>query len=217
MKKLRILIVDDHGMVRRGIRAVIAEHREWELAGESVNGRDAVEHARRLRPDVVIIDLTMPELGGLEAIPRIRAVVPGVMILVLTMHDSEALARQVLAAGARGYLLKSDTPEWLALAIDALAAGRTFFTPKVSDLVVGGLRLEQKSESKPGVRSRLTPRERELVQLLAEGRSNKEAAAVMNVSVSTVVTHRRNIMSKLELRATSDLVRYAIREKIVEP
>ncbi len=216
MKRLRILIADDHGMVRQGLRAVIAQRREWEIVGEAANGREAVEKARALRPDLVVLDITMPELGGLEAIGRIRAILPAVCLLVLTMHDSEALARQVLEAGARGFLLKSDAPEWLAQAIDALASGRTFFTPKVSEIILDEMRGDRRKVP-PVVRSRLTPRERELVQLLAEGRSNKEAAAVMNVSLSTVITHRRNIMSKLDLRMTSDLVRYAIRENLIEP
>ncbi len=216
MKKLRILIADDHGMIRQGVRAVIASRRDWELVGEAVNGRDAVNQARARSPDLVVIDLTMPELNGLDAIREIRSVAPRAAVLVLTMHDSDSLARQVLAAGARGYLLKSDAPEWLAQALDALAAGRTYFTPKVSDLLVGGLAQGgRKSESVAA--SRLTPRERQLVQLLAEGRSNKEAATAMNISLSTVETHRRNVMSKLDLRMTSDLVRYAIREKLIEP
>lgn len=216
MKKLRILIADDHGMIRQGVRAVIASRRDWELVGEAVNGRDAVNQARKLSPDLVVIDLTMPELNGLDAIREIRSVAPRAAVLVLTMHDSDSLARQVLAAGARGYLLKSDAPEWLTQAVDALAAGRTYFTPKVSDLLVGGL-AQGKRPSDTVAASRLTPRERQLVQLLAEGRSNKEAATAMNISLSTVETHRRNVMSKLDLRMTSDLVRYAIREKLIEP
>lgn len=215
MKKLRILIADDHGMIRQGVTAVIASRPGWELIGAATNGRQAVEFARTLRPDLVVLDLTMPELNGLEAIGLIRAALPKVAILVLTMHDSESMARQVLAAGARGYLLKSDAPEWMAQAITALADGRTFFTPKVSELVLDNL--VGRHESVPAPESRLTPRERELVQLLAGGKSNKEAASAMNISLSTVETHRRNIMSKLDLRMTSDLVRYAIREKLIEP
>lgn len=213
MKKLRLLIADDHGMVRRGLRAAIEARPDWEICGEAENGRQAVELARQLRPDLVVLDLTMPELNGLDAARKIRAALPGAHVLIQTMHDSEALAQEVLAVGARGYLLKNDAPEMLVQAIEALAAGRTFFTPKVSDLVMSGL-------AKPGSdtpRSRLTPRERELVQLLAEGKSNKEAADALGISLNTVETHRKNVMSKLRLRSASDLVRYAIRNKLVEP
>jgi DNA-binding NarL/FixJ family response regulator len=215
MKKLRLLIADDHGMVRRGLRAVIEARREWEVCGEAENGRQAVELAKQLRPDVVVLDLTMPELNGLDAARRIRAALPGTQVLIQTMHDSEALAQEVLAAGARGYLLKNDAPEMLAQAIEALAVGRTFFTPKVSDLVMSGLAKPGSSPDAP--RSRLTPRERELVQLLAEGKSNKEAADALGISLNTVETHRKNVMSKLRLRSAPDLVRYAIRNKLVEP
>lgn len=213
MKKLRLLIADDHGMVRRGLRAAIEARTDWEICGEAENGRQAVELAKQLRPDLVVLDLTMPELNGLDAARKIRAALPEVHVLIQTMHDSEALAQEVLAAGARGYLLKNDAPEMLAQAIEALAAGRTFFTPKVSALLMSGL-------AKPGSdapRSRLTPRERELVQLLAEGKSNKEAADALGISLNTVETHRKNVMSKLRLRSASDLVRYAIRNKLVEP
>jgi len=215
MKKLRLLIADDHGMVRRGLRAAIEARPDWEICGEAENGRQAVELAKQLRPDLVVLDLTMPELNGLDATRKIRDALPDVHVLIQTMHDSEALAQEVLAAGARGYLLKNDAPEMLAQAIEALAAGRTFFTPKVSELVMSGLAKPGTSSAVP--RSRLTPRERELVQLLAEGKSNKQAADALGISLNTVETHRKNVMSKLRLRSASDLVRYAIRNKLVEP
>ena len=215
MKKLRLLIADDHGMIRRGVRAAIEARREWEICGEAENGRQAVELAKQLRPDVVVLDLTMPELNGLDAARKIRAALPNTQVLIQTMHDSEALAQEVLAAGARGYLLKNDAPELLPHAIDALAAGRTFFSAKVSELVMSGLAKSGPTSEAP--RSRLTPRERELVQLLASGKSNKQAADALGISLNTVETHRKNVMSKLDLRSASDLVRYAIRNKLVEP
>jgi DNA-binding NarL/FixJ family response regulator len=215
MKKLRLLIADDHGMIRRGVRAAIEARREWEICGEAENGRQAVELAKQLRPDVVVLDLTMPELNGLDAARKIRAALPNTQVLIQTMHDSETLAQEVLAAGARGYLLKNDAPELLPQAIDALAAGRTFFSAKVSELVMSGLAKSGPTSEAPG--SRLTPRERELVQLLASGKSNKQAADALGISLNTVETHRKNVMSKLDLRSASDLVRYAIRNKLVEP
>ncbi len=218
MKKLRILIADDHGMIRQGLRSVVAEKPGWEICGEAANGRQAVALAREVRPDLVVLDLTMPEMNGLDATRRIREALPKTQVLILTMHDSEALAQEVLTAGARGYVLKNDAPELLPQAIEALAAGRTFFTPKVADLVMQTL-LDPAAAASRGdaPRSRLTPRERELVQLLAEGKSNKEAADLLGISVNTVETHRKNVMSKLRLRSSSDLVRYAIRNKLTEP
>ena len=216
MKKLRILIADDHGMIRQGLRAVIAARREWELCGEAENGRVAVEMAKELRPDIVVLDLTMPELNGLDATRKILATRPKTQVLIQTMHDSEALAREVLAAGARGYLLKNDAPELLPQAIDALAAGRTYFTPKVSELVMQTLNNPFATPT-DAPRSRLTPRERELVQLLAEGKSNKESADALGITLNTVETHRKNVMSKLHLRSASDLVRYAIRNNLAQP
>ncbi|MFO1488256.1 MAG: response regulator transcription factor [Verrucomicrobiota bacterium] len=215
MKKIRILIADDHGMIREGLRAVIAAHRDWECVGEAPNGRVAVELAAKLKPDVCIMDVTMPELNGLEAARQIVARRPETAVLVQTMHDSESLAQEILAAGARGYLLKNDAPELLAQAIESVAAGRAFFTPRVAEMVLrnfGG-----KSEPGAPPEGRLTPRERELVQLLAEGKSNKEAADVLGISVNTVETHRKNVMSKLQLRSAADLVRYAIRNGLTHP
>ena len=180
------------------------------------NGRAAVELAKELRPDIVVLDLTMPELNGLDATRKILAGRPRTQVLIQTMHDSEALAREVLAAGARGYLLKNDAPELLPQAIDALAAGRTYFTPKVSELVMQTLHNPFATPT-DAPRSRLTPRERELVQLLAEGKSNKEAADALGITLNTVETHRKNVMSKLRLRCASDLVRYAIRNNLAEP
>ncbi len=218
MKKLRILIADDHSMIRQGLAAIIEERSNWELCGQAENGRQAVELSLKLHPDLVVLDITMPELNGLDAARKIRAALPRVQILIQTMHESDALTQEVLSSGARGYLLKSDAPQMLSQAIEALAAGRTFFTPKISDLVMKSL----EGEGSPAPRgeeprSRLTPRERELVQLLAEGKSNKESADVLGISLNTVETHRKNVMSKLRLRSASDLVRYAIRNNLIQP
>jgi DNA-binding NarL/FixJ family response regulator len=215
MKPLRILLVDDHEMVRQGLKAVLETHGGWEVCGEATTGRQAVAQARELRPQIVVMDVSMPELGGLEATRQIRAALPRTEVLILTMHDSEQLVREVLAAGARGYLLKSDAGHALVSAVEALAQHKPFFTSKVTELVLGGFLNPQKpDEAQPG--ERLTPREREIVQLLAEGKSNKEVAVVLEISVKTAETHRTNVMRKLEVRSMSELVRYAIRNNIVE-
>lgn len=215
MTTLRILIADDHEMVRQGLRRVIEEQKGWMICGEAATGREAVEQAKQLRPNVVVMDFSMPDMNGLEATRQIRAALPRTEILILTMHDSEQLVREVLAAGARGYILKSDAGLALVAALKSLAQHKPYFTSKVSELVLEGFLNPQQPLVQEGAK-RLTPREREIVQLLAEGKSNKEVASVLGISVKTAETHRTNIMRKLDLRSMSELVRYAIREKIVE-
>jgi len=212
MKSLRILLADDHEMVRQGLRAVIEEQRGWEVCGEARTGREAVDKAGELKPDVVIMDFTMPELNGMEATRQIHAALPRTQVLILTMHESEELVREVLAAGARGYMLKSDAGRALVDAIQALADNKPHFTSKVSALVLQGY-LNPTTRENPT----LTPREREIVQLVAEGKSTKEVADKLNISPKTAETHRTNIMRKLNLHSVSGLVRYAIRNRLVEP
>ena len=214
MKTLRILIADDHEMVRQGLRRVIEEQKGWSVCGEANTGRQAVAKAKQLRPEIVITDFSMPELNGLEATRQIRAALPRTEVLILTMHDSEQLVREVLAAGARGYILKTDAGNSLVAAVTALAQHKPYFTSKVSELVLEGFLNPQNLRADDGT-GRLTPREREIVQLLAEGKSNKEVASILGISVKTAETHRTNIMRKLELHSMGELVRYAIREKIV--
>jgi DNA-binding NarL/FixJ family response regulator len=217
VSKLRILVADDHDVVRRGLRAILDSHPEWEVVAEAVNGRDAVELAGKLQPDVVVLDIGMPEQNGLEAARRIREKVPTAEVLILTMHESDQVTRDVLSAGARGYVLKSDAARDLVAAVEALSRHKLFFTSKVSEFVLKGY-LEAASrgegEDTPGY---LSAREREVLQLLAEGRTTKEVASSLHISVKTAETHRANLMRKLDLHTMSDLVRYAIRNKIVEP
>ena len=214
---LRILIVDDHAVVRRGIRALLESHDGWEVCGEATTGREAVEQSRRLRPDIVVMDLSLPELNGLDATRQILKDAPDTEVLVLTMHHSEELARDVLRAGARGYVLKADADESLIAAVDNLRQHKPFLTSAVTDFVLDDyLRRADVAQVDVGAVA-VTAREREIIQLVAEGQSNKEAASTLGVSVKTVEAHRANIMSKLHLRSASDLVRYAIRNKIVEP
>ncbi len=213
MKSARIVIADDHELVRKGLVAVLAEVSGWSVVAEAPNGRGAVEQVSAHKPDIAILDLTMPELNGLDATRQILAAEPRTRVLILTAHESEQLIREVLGAGAQGYVLKSDAGRVLVSAVDALLEGRTFFTSKVAQLVLEGfLRHPDGTSSVPT----LSAREREIVQLLAEGRSNKEVARRLEISVKTAETHRSNIMRKMHFESLSDLVRYAVRNKIID-
>lgn len=213
----RILVADDHEVVRRGLCALLQSQPDWELCGEAADGREAVEKANKLRPDAVILDIGMPTLNGLEATRQILKVNPQVRVLILTLHDSDQVVREVLNAGARGFLLKSDAARDLVSAVEALRRDKTYFTSKVAAMVLEGYLKAGTPDAvpTPPTRSRLTPREREIVQLLAEGKSTKEVAVALGLSVKTAETHRSNIMRKLELHSVSDLVLYAVRNNIV--
>lgn len=212
---LRILLADDHSIVRRGLKELLEEHSGWSVCAEAATGREAVELALQHRPHVAVLDLSMPELNGLEATRRIRLAAPETEVLVFTMHESEDLVREVLAAGARGYLLKSDAADQLVPAVESLAKHRPFLTGRVSEVVLSGFL--KTGNAGASATKRLTPREREIVQLLAEGRSNKQIAKLLDLSVKTVETHRAAIMRKLELSSLPDLVRFAIRNQIIQP
>jgi DNA-binding NarL/FixJ family response regulator len=217
MTSLRILIVDDHAVVRRGVRSLLESQPGWEVSGEATTGREAVDLAKRLQPDVVVMDLSLPELNGLDATRQILKESPRSEILVLTMHHSEELARDVLQAGARGYVLKSDADENLIAAVESLRQHKPFLTSTVTEFVLDEYTRRADTHDDAGPHAAVTAREREIIQLLAEGRSNKEAASTLGISVKTIEAHRANIMRKLHLRSVSDLVRYAIRNKIVQP
>ena len=214
---VRILVADDHEIVRRGLRALLDGQPNWEVVGEAVSGREAVDKAKQLMPDVAVIDVGMPELNGLEATRQILKALPQTEVLILTMHESEQIVREVLDAGARGYVLKSDAGKDLVAAVDALCQHRTFFSSKISEMLLRSYIRPTRNEMPETTRGRLTSREREIVQLLAEGKSNKEVAQALNISIKTAETHRTNIMNKLDLRSITALVRYAVRNNIVEP
>ena len=219
---LRILIADDHELARRGIRALLESHPGWEVCGEAKDGRETVELAASIRPDIVLLDIGMPNLNGLEAARQILTSSPEVAILILTMHDSDNVVREVLRAGARGYLLKTDAGRDLVAAVEALQLQRTFFTTRVSQMVLDGFLDRQtrnpdaisKDDDRAG--DALTSREREVIQLLAEGKTSKEVAVTLNLSVKTAETHRTNLMRKLGLHSVADLTRYAVRNGIVQ-
>jgi DNA-binding NarL/FixJ family response regulator len=214
MPKIRTVIADDHEIVRQGLKTLL-EREDCEILAEYSSGREAVEGAKKLKPDVVIIDISMPDLNGVEATQQISRQVPETKVVVLTMHDSEELARKVLEAGARGFVLKSDAVRDLAHAVRAVVKGRPFFSGKISEMLLRGY-LEGSRKSELETIPTLTPREREVVQLLAEGKSSKEVASILGTSPATVETQRSKIMQKLDLHSVTDLVRYAIRNHIIE-
>lgn len=217
MEPPRVLIADDHEVVRKGLRTLLEEQPGWQVAGEACDGREAVEKAKNLKPDVTVLDISMPTLNGLEATRQMMKNNPQSRVLVLTMHESDPLIREVLGAGARGYLLKSDAGRDLVNAVDAIRRNKTFFTARVAQMVLDGY-LDKKI-AKPDAetpRDRLTPRQREIIQLLAEGKSSKEVASALNLSIKTAETHRANIMRRLDCHSVSELVRYAVRNNIVQ-
>ena len=215
MSDLRIFIADDHEVAREGIRSLVENHAGWEVCGEGRDGREAVTGASQLKPDVFLLDIGMPNLNGLDAARQIITILPEARILILTVHDSDQVVREVLAAGARGFLLKSDTGRDLVAAVEALQHGRTFFTSRVSQMMLDGY-LRPYNESEPSSQCVLTPREREVIQLVAEGKSTKEVATALNLSVKTAETHRTNLMRKLDLHSIADLTLYAVRNGIVQ-
>ena len=211
---LRILIADDHEVARKGIRSLLESHPEWEVCAEASDGREAVECASRLEPDIILLDIGMPNLNGLDAARQILATTPDARILILTVHDSEQVVREVLAVGARGFLLKSDAGRDLLAAVEALQRRRTFFTSSVAQLMVEGyLRPHEKGD--PSRQCVLTPREREVIQLVAEGKTTKQIAIALSLSVKTAETHRTNLMRKLNLHSVAALTLYAVRNGIV--
>jgi DNA-binding NarL/FixJ family response regulator len=214
MDELRILVADDHELIRRGIRELLASKSEWHVVAEASNGREAVAKTRELKPDIVILDYSMPEMNGLETAQEIARLNLKTEVILLTMHDSEGIIREVLKSGARGFVLKSDADRDLVDAVEAVSKHRQFFTPRVAELVLHGY-LAETSSHMPSEVARLTLREREVVQLLAEGKTSREIAGLLKISVRTTETHRVNINRKLNFNSVADLVRYAIRNGIV--
>jgi two-component system response regulator NreC len=214
---LRILIADDHDVMREGTRAVIERQPGWEVCGTASTGREAVSKAAELEPDIVIMDMTMPELNGLDAAVQIKRRLPSAEILIFTGHSTEQLIREVFNAGVKSFINKAEAHTYLVDAIKSLSRHKPFFTDNVSEVLFSSMlnRSEgNQATSEPG--QQLSPREREIVQLLAEGKSNKEVAETLGISVRTAETHRASVLRKLNLDSVASLVRYAIRNKIIE-
>jgi DNA-binding NarL/FixJ family response regulator len=214
---VRILVVDDHDIIRRGLRHLLTARQGWEVCGEAKTGREAIALAEQMKPEIVVMDISMPELNGLEAARRIHALLPKTAILILTLHFSDQLVRDIVEAGARAYILKSDADRDLISAVEALANHQTFFTPRAAEILLDGFTTKNSGvAARAFTRNRLTSREREIVQLLAEGKSSKEVAAGLGISVKTAETHRANIMRKLEVHSVSEVVRYAVKNQIID-
>ena len=215
MAKIRILLGDDHTVVRQGLRKILEGHDNWEVVGEAADGRDAVRLTLQLQPDVAVLDIGMPLLSGLEATRQILRRLPDMGILILSMHSEEAFITRALQAGARGYLLKDSADTDLIRGVTAVAAGKSFFSPSVAKVMLDDYLRHLASKGIVDRYEALSEREREIFQLIAEGRSNKEVADLLSISVATVETHRAHILQKLDIHSTAELVLYAVRRGVV--
>jgi DNA-binding NarL/FixJ family response regulator len=215
--ELRLAVADDHDIVRRGLRGLLEQQVGWKVVAEAANGKEAVEMVLKTKPDVTVLDIQMPLINGLEAAKQILKSGSKTRILILTIHQSDTLVRELLDAGIRGYVLKSDAVRDLVSAVEALRHNRTFFSSQVEEMVMHGyLKTVKKPVDTEPSASRLTPRQRDVLKLLAEGKSTREVAAVLGMSIKTAETHRSALMRRLNCHSISDLVRYAVRNKIIE-
>lgn len=217
MKTVRVLVADDHEVVLEGVRALIERQPDLEVCGLATTGREAVDLAGKTRPDVVVLDMTMPELNGLDAIRQIRQALPETEVVVFSAHPSEDIIEEVFEAGAKSYIEKTEASRDLVKAIRSLAEHKPFFTSQASQVLFAKLLVSGARRKPDRLEKKLTPREREIVRLLAQSSSNKEIAAILGISIRTVETHRATLMHKLGVRSVAGVVRYAIRQHIVEP
>jgi DNA-binding NarL/FixJ family response regulator len=214
-KKIRILLADDHTVVRRGLRLLLEGQPEFSVVAEASDGKQAVDAAEVSRPDVVVLDVAMPNLNGIEAAQRILASNPAVAIVVLSMHSDEGYVLRALKAGAKGYLLKDAAEGDLIEAIKTVTRGKTFFSSEITKMLAEDYVREIRARGSEDSYELLTPREREILQLLAEGKSNKDIAGMLNLSLYTVETHRRNLQDKLNIHSFAELILYAVRKGVI--
>ncbi len=215
MSKIRVVIADDHGVVRKGLRFLLTTEPSIEVCGEVTNGKEAVDIVQQIRPQVVVMDIAMPVLNGIDAAAQITRKYPQVGIIMLSMYSDEEFLLRALSAGAKGYLLKDSAEEDVVRAVQSVAKGLTFFSPVITHSLLEDYRRKLQQQQEPDSYALLTDREKELLQLLAYGKTNKEAATIMGVSLSTIETHRANLMQKIGLRNTAELVLYAVRKRII--
>ena len=215
MKKIRILIADDHGIVRKGLRLQLEQNTDFEVVGEATEGREAVRMAEELLPDVVIMDIAMPNLNGIQATTQLVKKNPQIGVIILSMYSDETYLMRTLAAGAKGYLLKDSADVDLHRAVEVVAQGKPFFSPAIADTLLEDYMRQLQQRGLQDSYDLLTEREKEILQLLAEGKSNKDVAGILNLSTNTVETHRTRIMQKLDLHSTADIVLYAVRKGII--
>jgi DNA-binding NarL/FixJ family response regulator len=215
MSRLRILLADDHTVVRQGLRKILEAKPQWEVVAEAADGREAVRQAEEFKPDIAIVDVAMPLLNGIEAVRQIVRKVSGTRVLVLSMHNDEAYVTQMLRAGAAGYLLKDSADVDLLQAVEAVAAGKSFFSPAIARVIADDYVRQLEDRGASDRYELLSEREREIFQLIAEGKTNKEIAALLFVSPSTVDTHRSRIMEKLDVHSAAEIVLYAVRKGVI--
>lgn len=215
MNKVRILIADDHGIVRKGLRLQLEQHEEFQVIGEAADGREAVRLAEELSPDVIIMDIAMPNLNGIQATTQLVKKNPNLGVIMLSMHSDESYLTRTLTAGAKGYLLKDSADQDLYRAVQSVSEGKPFFSPSIAKTLLEDYMRQLQQRGLQDSYDLLTDREKEILQLLAEGKSNKEVAGQLNLSPSTVETHRTRIMQKLDLHSSADIVLYAVRKKII--
>ena len=212
---IRILLADDHNIMRRGLRLLLERQAGFEVVAEAADGREAAERAEATRPDVVVLDIAMPNMSGIEAAQRIRAVLPQAAIVILSMHSDESYVLRALKAGAKGYLLKDSAESDLIEAIKAVSEGKAFFSPEISKILVEDYVRDMRKRGAEDSYELLTAREREILHLLAEGKSNKDIATLLDLSLYTVETHRRNLQDKLNLHSLAELILYAVRKGVI--
>ncbi|MGD0124421.1 MAG: response regulator transcription factor [Terriglobia bacterium] len=214
-KAIRILLADDHNIMRRGLRLLLERQPGFEVVAEAADGREAAERAEATRPDIVILDIAMPNMGGIEAAQRIRALLPQAAIVILSMHSDEGYVLRALKVGAKGYLLKDSAESDLIDAIKAVSEGKAFFSPEISKILVEDYVRDMRKRGAEDSYELLTSREREILHLLAEGKSNKDIATLLDLSLYTVETHRRNLQDKLNLHSLAELILYAVRKGVI--